>query len=1394
MLSLTRYLYFSLIVISSFSVALAGVTLQKLGSAGGSQESRIGDEIGRAGQLSIHLINGNETTLRVRSVDLDGERRLYRIGRKLGENGPEVIIHEFATAEEQDLFFTDRVSVVVGSDVRYHLVDVGEDGRELRSSNDLQILYTGNSQADTQVLRGFVRRLPDAERTNGSDLVVDADILLGDVDLQSGAAVVIQPNVVLGREPVPGSGTLSVTQDSSLIIRGAVFDRTGLRLFGDRPKSTVSIRDCQFIAFEEEGRPASFLSGNLITSEFVFQGNRFMTGTDAAAVPLSPQTRIPRQLLQVKLENREGTLDIRDNHCPGLSLLIEDMVPAAAVNLQLNLLSEFSFRGISSSDEAIEFVATDNQFVPNAGEDEAKLSLIPILLFGRVAILRNEGVDLGEASSFAIEVIETEADDKPVTERTIGNNRRVSRIRVSSSPAFSITDNEIEARGEPAVTFNVSSCRVENNTIINRAPVRDSLGIQGMRTRGAVVRGNRIEGFQFGLSLDSCAGTAVSENTFRNNTTSVRLMDSTTNSFVKNEFLGDTATVSYDGALADCNPIVNPDGRGVTIDPVCFNHFRGNFFQRTNRFAQEPAGENQGNVRSVSLAGGRAVDEGAEVRPLVVNQAGDESDADPNDGVADIDLEAEGLQTTLRAALEHIDSLPKDSETQVDFDLPVVEGQQPTIVLMNGLPTIEDQVFLNGASQPGTKRVVLDGTNLPLTTNGITTNGLTFGFGSDGSSVHSLSVVNCPNTGVVVFSNGFFIQNSFIGVAGERGSLTAAGNGQTGLDARFTKNLQIHACIISSNGRQGVRASSDGLLIQESIIGSDDFGSDTDLGNGREGIQIFNDSESTRISFIGGRGSEPAEENYIAFNGREGLEVEEGAKVILGANLLRNNLRADYDVGGDGRDPDGGGDFPVTPQVEKVENVGGDAYQATLSVATAPGTYQVIASFVPNGEETGNLRQGRTVAVSRELNIAEAQRTLSFGFRANAVAPDGFLTFNLINPQQGTTEPSQPFPVGNEGAGNPLTNLALFIEPTHDGTPLPAGLTSHYRVTVTNTSTVPASGVEGVLEGGPGDRIDAEQFVVSFEGDVITNITLTQDELGVGFSVPGSLAPGASISFVIQVNHDIIDVTRITGTVFEAEPGEFNLVDNDFVTDEIRFTEGTLRFGNGPRPAVVTTSAAVIVEEIETPEGIETAYEELGQRPEGVEKVISLSIKSADADQPLVETVLEVSVDESDFMNGVTATVSRGGGLQVAVLEGFNFETETGAVFDSNQSARVFLKDGADGDADGMVNGEIVFHGAPIKQPKFAPLDIESSGESVQVSLSVNGETRFILERSKDLNQFEILEEGQGGGNGERPTRTIPAEASEEFYRAWLGGPLVQQQVEEQLDQLFENVALAPSE
>lgn len=99
-------------------------------------------------------------------------------------------------------------------------------------------------------------------------------------------------------------------------------------------------------------------------------------------------------------------------------------------------------------------------------------------------------------------------------------------------------------------------------------------------------------------------------------------------------------------------------------------------------------------------------------KELVVNQVGDEEDADVEDGVADIDLSRPGLQTTLRAAIQTANANAGPDVIVFDFtgDGGPTTGT-PLIRPKTRLPAILEALTVDGGPRPG--EVQIDGSDLP---------------------------------------------------------------------------------------------------------------------------------------------------------------------------------------------------------------------------------------------------------------------------------------------------------------------------------------------------------------------------------------------------------------------------------------------------------------------------------------------------------------------------------------------------------------------------------------------------------------------------------------------------------------------------------------------------------
>ena len=172
-----------------------------------------------------------------------------------------------------------------------------------------------------------------------------------------------------------------------------------------------------------------------------------------------------------------------------------------------------------------------------------------------------------------------------------------------------------------------------------------------------------------------------------------------------------------------------------------------------------------------------------------------------------------------------------------------------TINLASNLPTITDNVLINGWSQPGfagTPLIRIDGGDARNT-------GLTFSGTSDGSTVQGLMITNFTVDGILVQNNadGITIRGNWIGTTGT-GSV-GVGNADDGIDMRGLSAIiggtgVNDRNVITNSGDDGITivggAGVTGHLIQGNYIGVDPDGS-TGGGNVDVGIAIVSGTGNT---------------------------------------------------------------------------------------------------------------------------------------------------------------------------------------------------------------------------------------------------------------------------------------------------------------------------------------------------------------------------------------------------------------------------------------------------------------------------------------------------------------------------------------------------------------------
>jgi CSLREA domain-containing protein len=161
---------------------------------------------------------------------------------------------------------------------------------------------------------------------------------------------------------------------------------------------------------------------------------------------------------------------------------------------------------------------------------------------------------------------------------------------------------------------------------------------------------------------------------------------------------------------------------------------------------------------------------------LIVNTAGDESDANPDDGLCDVDVNTPDLQCTLRAALEVTQKPGYSGPRLIRFDIP--GGGAHTITPASPLPQITNRITIDGSSQPG----YIDRPLIELRGDSAgNADGLVFAAGSDGSSVGGLIVNRFSGAGIVLGSNQNEISSTYVGLLAGGISVEQDGRQQIGV-------------------------------------------------------------------------------------------------------------------------------------------------------------------------------------------------------------------------------------------------------------------------------------------------------------------------------------------------------------------------------------------------------------------------------------------------------------------------------------------------------------------------------------------------------------------------------------------------------------------------------------
>lgn len=266
---------------------------------------------------------------------------------------------------------------------------------------------------------------------------------------------------------------------------------------------------------------------------------------------------------------------------------------------------------------------------------------------------------------------------------------------------------------------------------------------------------------------------------------------------------------------------------------------------------------------------------------VIVNVTSDDGDANPGDGLCDIDLNTSGDQCSLRAAIEELNDLgPQGDPHLIQFEIP---GDGPhTITPTTELPAITVPVEIDGVSQPGTLcptfnsaatlMIVLDGRNA-----GVDAKGLILDTGSDGSVIRGLVIGNFDDDGIRINSDENRVRCNHIGIHAD--GVSPIGN-NTGIFIGGSQNeiggSNAHSArnVLSANQGYTFQLYGRSNRIVNNYIGTTANGMN-ELGNAN-GIAVSSDD-----NIIGG--SHPLAGNIISGSERYGIYISQADNTqILG--------------------------------------------------------------------------------------------------------------------------------------------------------------------------------------------------------------------------------------------------------------------------------------------------------------------------------------------------------------------------------------------------------------------------------------------------------------------------------------------------------------------------------
>ncbi len=358
---------------------------------------------------------------------------------------------------------------------------------------------------------------------------------------------------------------------------------------------------------------------------------------------------------------------------------------------------------------------------------------------------------------------------------------------------------------------------------------------------------------------------------------------------------------------------------------------------------------------------------------FIVNGSGDQSDADLNDDLCDVNLGAAGEQCSLRAAIEQANA--SAGADNIRFG-----NAQRTISPTSALPTITEQVTINGVNgNDATCPTATTAANLLITLDGsntTATSGLLVSSSAANSVIKGLAIVNWlgqpgNGSGITNQADGTRIECNHIGIAADGttpapntyGVVAAGDNVVIGGPDSADRN------VISGNTAWGIALSTGHVEIYNNYIGTDAAGtSGVDNGTGIRG-SVNGGSTGTAIVGAAGQG------NVIAFNGT-GIDANFSTMTIRYNSMFSNVGRA-LDTG-------------LSTDFEYVDNTG----QVIIDFSSYSSSFPATIDLYGNAECDPVNGEGKEHFAS--FNVGAATDTVSEWLNVGAFnAP--FAAFTITN-------------------------------------------------------------------------------------------------------------------------------------------------------------------------------------------------------------------------------------------------------------------------------------------------------------------------------------------------------------------------------------------------------------